>query len=307
MRALVATGDADMPLEFGDVEEPVRGPSEVVIAVDYISVNRGEYHRLRTAPQGWRPGWDVTGRVVEAPGSPDGPAVGDRVVGLVGGGGWAELVAVDTANVAVVPEAVEMRDAVTLPVAGVTALRCLGRAGQLMGKQVLITGAAGGVGNLAVHLALGSGAQVTATATGRHRATVIDYGDAEVVESLEDVYRQEYDVIIESIGGESLARALGSVARGGTIVTLGNSSNERTTFVANDFYTRNGATLSAYFLFDDIAHDPVRDDLATLVRLVESTRLCPRVGIEAAWDDATEVLHMLAARQVNGKAVLKVG
>jgi NADPH:quinone reductase-like Zn-dependent oxidoreductase len=91
-----------------------------------------------------------------------GPAAGVRVVGLVRAGAWAELAAVPVDWLAPIPDGVPDAQAATLPTAGMTALRCLELGGLLLGRRVLIAGANGGVGRIAVQLAVASGAQVTA-------------------------------------------------------------------------------------------------------------------------------------------------
>ena len=82
-----------------------------------------------------------------------GPPVGSRVVGIVAERGWAEQVAVQSHALAVVPDTVSYEAASVLPIAGLTAWRALELGGLLLGRRVLVTGAAGGVGRLAVQLA----------------------------------------------------------------------------------------------------------------------------------------------------------
>ena len=90
--------------------------------------------------------------------------VGARVVTFGWAAGWAELRAVDTGELAVLPDGVDHDAAAALPVAGVTALRALRRLGPVLGRRVLITGASGGVGRFAVQLAARAGAHVVAAA-----------------------------------------------------------------------------------------------------------------------------------------------
>jgi NADPH:quinone reductase-like Zn-dependent oxidoreductase len=91
-----------------------------------------------------------------------GPPAGTRAVGLVKRGAWAQLAAVATGWLAPLPDQVSDAQAATLPTAGMTALRSLEVGGLLLGKRVLVTGATGGVGRMAVQLARASGAHVTA-------------------------------------------------------------------------------------------------------------------------------------------------
>src|SRR5439155_7250710 len=111
-----------------------------------VCLNRGECSALRQQNEdGWRPGWDLAGVVVQKAADGTGPAAGARVVGWVNGGSWAGRVAVRTDHLAELPEDLGFEVAATLPVAGLTALGTLARRGALLGTRVAITGAAGGV------------------------------------------------------------------------------------------------------------------------------------------------------------------
>ena len=160
MRSVVVDSSAERRLVIADADEPVPAPSEALIRVSSFSLNLGETRRTQIAEDGWRPGWDLAG-TVEAPASGgSGPAAGDPVVGFVPSGAWAELVAVPTDALAVLPDSVSFAQASTLPVAGLTAMYGLDRNGSILGRRVLITGANGGVGHLACQLARNAGAHV---------------------------------------------------------------------------------------------------------------------------------------------------
>jgi NADPH:quinone reductase len=153
-------------------------------------------------------GWDAAGTVVRAAVDGIGPAVGTRVVGLVEGRGgtWAQIAAISTSALTAVPPHVSDVQAAALPTAGLTALRMLEVAGLVLGKRVLVTGATGGVGRLAVQLAHLAGARVTtlvrdsASADGPLRRLGAD----DVVERLDG----EFDVVLEGVGGATFASAI---------------------------------------------------------------------------------------------------
>jgi len=115
------------------------------------------------AEEGWRPGWDLAGVVEQAAADHSGPPAGARVVGFVPGGAWSEAVAVPTNALAQLPDNVSFAQAATLSVAGLTALYALEQNGSVLGLRVLVTGASGGVGHLAVELARQAGAFVVAS------------------------------------------------------------------------------------------------------------------------------------------------
>jgi NADPH:quinone reductase-like Zn-dependent oxidoreductase len=135
-----------------------------LVEVHAVSLDFGELAYLQQQRRpGEVPGDDAAGIVVRPVADGSGPPVGTRVVSFDFQGGWAELRAVDTADLAVLPDSVEFGAASTLPAAGVTALQALRRLGPVEDRRVLITGASGGVGRFAVQLAALGGARVVAS------------------------------------------------------------------------------------------------------------------------------------------------
>ena len=107
IRALVADPSCAGRIALRDVPAPTPSPSQAVVAVEAVSLNRGEVRALQGAADGWRPGWDLAGVVAEAAADGSGPPVGTPVVGLVGRGAWAERVAVETDLLARRPDGLE--------------------------------------------------------------------------------------------------------------------------------------------------------------------------------------------------------
>lgn len=306
MRAVVAAPNSVAGFGFEDVPRPTPTPEEAVVTVRAISLNRGEIHRLGSAQPGWRPGWDFAGVVKQAAQDGAGPTRGQRVVGFLAGGAWAEEVAAPASRLAVLPDDVSFADAATLPVAGLTALRTLRFGGLLLGKRVLITGAAGGVGRCAIQLASHGGANVIGVARNEDRAAGLrDLGAKSVVYSIDDV-SDSCDLILESVGGTSLATALQIVAPHGTVVTFGNSSRQETTFNISNFYNHDDAQLRAFFLLGP-DQSPFDQDLALLVSLIAQGKLKPEIGLEERWDNLGRAITALRDRQVAGKAVVTMG
>jgi NADPH:quinone reductase len=305
VRALVATGN-DGLLELREVAEPELDSDEALVEVRAISLNRGESHRLTAAIEGWRPGWDLAGVVREQARDGSGPRAGTRVVGWLPEAAWAELAAVPTDRLAALPDEVSFAEAATLPVAGLTALRTLRMGGLLLGRRVLVTGAAGGVGRFAIELAARAGAHVTAIVGRPERAEGLrELGAHEIVLSIDEA-EAPFHLILESVGGASLARALAIVGRGGTVVSLGHSSREPTTFDVGDFFRTWWASLRAFLVFAP-ERRTYSEDLAVLADLVARGELHPQIGHEAGWEKAAETVRALLDRQVPGKAVLHVG
>lgn len=306
MLALVAATGRPGGIELREVEEPTPSPSEALVAVDAVSLNRGDVRSVRSAPDGTRAGWDLAGTVLTAAADGGGPREGARVVGLLGNGAWAQRVAVPTGYLAPIPDTLAASAAATLPVAGLTALHTLYAGGLTDGKRVVVTGAAGGVGRFAVQIAAHNGAVVTAVVASEARGARLRELGAEHV-SVGMPSEGEYDIILESVGGESLARALSMVAPAGCVVSFGCSSGEPTTFEAPTFYRRHAARLYGFHIWPELQRTgSAVHDLVNLADQLATGRLDVEIGLEVDWRDAARAGDALLQRQIVGKAVLRV-
>lgn len=303
MLALINTPAGSSPVTLHDVASPSPGPNEALVRVRAVSVNRGELALIESRPEGWRPGQDIAGVIEQAAADGSGPPIGTRVVGLVEGAGWAELAAAPTDRLAVLPDVVDLTAAATLPVAGLTALRTLRYGGDLLGRRVLITGASGAVGRVQVELASNHGALVTAVASERYADDMLAAG-AETVSPDIDSARGPFDLVTESVGGQSLAAAIAASAPGATIVIFGASSREKTPFSLYDFIGHENVTIRVFLSY--ASPQPFGPDLQLLSDLAGREKLHPHVGQELAWTDAAEGLQMLRERRTGGKLVLKL-
>jgi NADPH:quinone reductase len=307
MRALVNTPNGKAPVELRELPEPRPQRNEALVTVHAFSLNRGELRSFRNNEEGWVPGQDVAGMVLKQAEDDSGPPAGSRVVALTDEFGWAQRVAVPGHRMAVLPDNVSFAQAATLPVAGLTALRTLRHGAPLLGKRVLITGAAGGVGTIAVQLAARSGARVTAVVGRPERAAGLkDLGALEVVIQGIDSAQGRFGLILESAGGASLAHAIRLVEAQGTVVVYGNSSGEPTTLAFADFRGALNSRVQSFGYFTSEAEDRFAPDLALLVSLIADGSLRPQIGAERSWRDIAAVAEQLRDRRVAGKAVLLV-
>ena len=304
MRAIVSDPHQPHRIAFADVAEPTPSRDEALVAARAVSLNRGNFRRLTWEGAGWRPGYDVAGIGLRAAADGSGPPEGARVAGLVPEGAWAERVAVPTRRLAVIPEDVSDAAAAALPAAGLTCIVALARGGPLLGRRVLVTAAAGGVGRIAIQLARLGGAHVTAQVGRPERAAGLGaLGAAEVVLSV-DAATGLFDLAIESIGGAVLAQTLAKMAPGGTAVSLGASSDESTTFDVLALVRRGAITLYAISLFQEMERQGVgARALGDLLALVAAGKLDPQIGLQGSWREMGPMLAALGARQVAGKAV----
>src|SRR5579883_2791162 len=290
MLAIVNTPGGPAPIEIRDVPEPVPAANQALVEVHAFSLNRGELRLMQTRPAGWRPGQDIAGTVL-------------RVVALTDNAGWAQRAAVPAHRMAVLADNVAFAQAAALPVAGLTALRSLRHGAPLLGKQVLVTGAAGGVGHMAVQIAARSGARVTAVVGSAERARHLR--GAEVVVTGIDQAEGQFALILEAVGGASLAAAIAHIEAKGTIVVFGNSSGEPTAISFRDFAEHPNARIQTFSYFTSEAEERFAPDLGLLAGLVADGSLQPAL-VEANWRELTAVAAELRERRIAGKAVFHV-
>ena len=303
MRALVHDPDAPHGLRLGEAPDPELGPSDALVRVAATSLNFGEvaFLRERVAP-GAVAGWDASGTVVAAAADGSGPPTDARVATFGWSGAWAQRRAVDTGELAVLPDAVDFGAAAALPVAGVTALRAVRRLGSVVGRRVLITGASGGVGRFAVQLAARAGAHVVAAVGSPERGEgLAQLGASEVVVGLSDL-TEPVNAAVDNVGGQMLAEVLARLAPGGCVLSVGMASLQPTTIDFEQMRMRaGGSRIEAFAVGSGFGAD-----LAYLVSLLGASELDPQIGWRGSWDRAGEAADALIGRRVRGKAILEV-
>ncbi len=292
-------------LYLGEVERPVPGIGEILIRVRAAGVNPADAMYRQSGAFGALPftlGWDVSGVVEQT-----GPGVtifapGDEVFGLLpfprGAGAYAEFVTGPARAFVFKPEKLSHVEASALPLAGLTAWQALVETAQVQpGMRVVITGATGGVGHLAVQIAHALGAYTIAVGStaqadylrGLGADDVIDYRTTDFTESVRDV-----DVVLEVIGGDHPARDVRTVAAGGIIV----STLPQSLAAAAPAAAHAGVRLAGLFVEAD------RVGLAGLVDLVTAGALRPTI---AATYPLAEASTAHATTHGAGKVVLTVG
>lgn len=306
IRAVIVDADRPERLVIGEAPAPLGAP---LIRVHAFSLNRGEVRTgLSEAATGTRLGWDIAG-VIERPAADgSGPPAGARVVAATMGG-WAELAAAPVERLAAIPDDISFAQAACLPVAGLTARAALARITRLDGARVLVGGASGGVGTFAVQLAKGGGAFVVAALRNAdNEAFVRGLGADEVAvgPDLEGAERHgPYDLVLESAGGPSLARAMTLLAPGGTCVLLG-ASGEAGSAIDTSRFRIGGTSLYGLVMGYEFQREPPAVGLADLLAKLVAGRLAPVIGVEAPWTRIAEVAADLMARRFHGKAVLHI-
>jgi NADPH:quinone reductase-like Zn-dependent oxidoreductase len=240
------------------------------------------------------PGHEVSGVVAELGYGTTGLTVGQRVFGVTDwcrNGTLAEFVAVEARNLAPLSDGVDHVVAAALPISGLTAWQGLFTHGHLgAGKTVVIHGAAGGVGSVAVQLAREAGARLIGTGRAAHRQTVLGLGAEDFVnldgDRLESV--GEVDVVFDVMGGEILDRSATLVRSGGALVSIAEPPR---------IQPDNGRAI--FFVVE-----PDRAGLAELERRLRGGRLRPLVGTVYALEDAPAAFD--PTNRSHGKPIVRI-
>ncbi|MCK1323581.1 zinc-binding dehydrogenase [Bradyrhizobium sp. 156] len=310
MRAIVTDPHSTPRLAVRDAPMPVPALSQALVKVEAISLNVGETRTALAAGTCYIPGWDFAGVIEQPAADGSSPPRGARVFGFaVPLGAWAEYVTVRAGHMTTTPEGVTSVQAASLPVAGLTALVCLERAGPVLGRRVLVTGAAGGVGRFACKFAALSGGKVFAIS---RRPSLPDQLRADGVDvagvfttMAEAKSAGQYDVILDSVGGETLALALTAVAVDGVVVNCGNSEEQLTSFNAREFFHKANARFEGVWGARELANDcsPL---LARVADLVVRGKLNTPIDAVLPWTQIAEAAERLVSGGVDGKVVLTV-
>jgi NADPH:quinone reductase-like Zn-dependent oxidoreductase len=291
-------------LQLEDLARPEPGPDEVLVRIDAASVNPVDY-KIRNG--GYLPeknlpmtlGRDVAG-VVDAAGADAGPyQEGDAVYALLDRdhGGYAEYVVVKAQDCALMPERLDYVQAAAVPLAGLTAWQGLFDHGKLIaGQRVLIHGAAGGVGHLAVQFARARGATVVATCSAKDLDYVRGLGATEVLDYHIGRFEEQIDpvdLVYDLVGGETQDRSWTALKDGGTMVS---TLTEPDKIKAEAKHAR-GVHYMAH-------SDGVQ--LAEIAKLIDAGEVTPTIARVFPLYDAAEAEGLLEAGHVRGKIVLDV-
>ena len=288
-------------LRLTELPYPHAAENDVVVKVHAAGFTRGELDwpatwsdragRDRTPSV---PGHELSGVVAELGFGTTGLTIGQRVFGLTDwarDGTLAEYSAVEARNLAPLPADVDHTVAAALPISGLTAWQGLVEHARLLaGQTVLVTGAAGGVGSMAVQLAREVGARVLGAGRSADRETVIGLGAHEFLdldtEQLDDA--GEVDVVFDVVGGDVLDRSAAVVRPGGTLVTVAAPPTVR---------PRDGRAL--FFVVE-----PDRATLVALARRVQAGRLTPLVGDVRTLSEAPEAFA--PGPRTTGRTIIRV-
>ncbi len=320
MKAIEVTeyGDGGV-LSVTDRDVPEPGEGEVRIDVAAAGVNfadvmqrRGHYHGGPEPP--YVPGLEVAG-TVDAVGEGVGREPGDRVVSMVGTGGYAEYAVADARGLLDVPGDLDWTEAAGFPVQFLTAHNCLHEWGGLeAGESVLIHAAAGGVGTAAVQLAREAGADVFGTASTAEKLAhaeslgcdhPINYEEDDFVERVDELTEYGVDLVLDGVGGETTERSLSALAEFGRMVSYGAASGRPGRPPTDDLLFGNKRVVG-YHLGRATARRPMKvmGAVPELTELLAEGVVEVQVGATFDLEAAADAHEHVESRASRGKVVL---
>jgi NADPH:quinone reductase-like Zn-dependent oxidoreductase len=326
MKAIVQDryGDLDV-LEFRDIDQPVPTDNEVLVRVHAAGLHRGHWHVMTGLPclirivvptLGLRRpkvpvlGMDVAGHVEAIGSNVTRFQPGDAVFGWCDGS-FAEYASAREDQLALKPASLSFEQAAVVPISGFAALQGLRDEGQIQpGQQVLVIGAAGGVGSFGVQLAKAYGAYVSGVASTSQADLVRSLGADEVIDhTREDVTdgTRRWDLILDCAGRRTLTRLRQALTPTGTLVIVGGEGGGR--WLGG--FDRNLRAVALSRLVGQrlrmLSSKPGQADLQVLGELIEAGKLTPVIGRTYPLGEVPEAIRqMVEGRGGGGKIAITV-
>jgi NADPH:quinone reductase-like Zn-dependent oxidoreductase len=319
------------PVEESDVPEPTVGERDVLVRVQAAGLNvldekirAGQLKQILPYKLPLIPGNDVAGTVIRVGAAVRAFKPGDEVYARPDQdriGTFAERIAVDEADLALKPESISMEEAGSLPLVALTAWQALVERGNVRpGQKVLIHAGAGGVGSIAIQLAKHLGATVATTASAGNLDFVRELGADIAIEYRSLDFEQllsGYDLVLDSLGGETLQKSLRVLRPGGKAIEISGPPDPafareaglnpvlRLAITALSAGIRRQARklgVSYEFLLMRASGDQLRQ----ITALIDSGALRPVVGRVFPFDKTVQALQGLEKGGIRGKAVISI-
>jgi NADPH:quinone reductase-like Zn-dependent oxidoreductase len=296
-------GDEEV-MEVTEVEKPRPRGGQVLVQVKAAAVNPVDW-KIRDGLGelfGLKPpfilGCEVAGTVEATGAEVTDFTAGDEVYGYLGAytGGYADYVAAPASDFVRKPRNIDFQTAASVPVGALTAWQGIFELGKLAsGQRILITGASGAVGSMAVQLAKNKGAQVIGLASGKNEEFVRELGADDFIDYKKAKFKHELselDVVFDTVGGETQERAFQTLKRGGFLVsTVSPPPVEK----AKEL----GVTAAM------VAVRPNPSQLARINRLLQSGKLQVRIATVLPLAEAKKALQLSASGHADGKIILR--
>ena len=287
-------------LAIKDLEQPVPKDNEVVLRVRAASINPLDW-RMKTE----RPGVDVAGEIVAVGRTVTQFKPADAVFGA-GKGAFAEYVCARAAKIAPKPETVSFEQAAAVPIAGLTALQALRDKGHLQaGQQVLINGAAGGIGTFAVQIAKSFGAKVTGVCSTKNVELVRSLGADWVIDYTREDFTQNserYDLLLDNVGNRKLSAMKRVLRPNGTCVIVGAPKQMSAVFTWLLKVFARSLLLRENFKF--FIANINRDDLRSFGELITAGKVTPVIDRRYPLSETADAMAYAEEGHARAKVVI---
>jgi NADPH2:quinone reductase len=324
MRAVVleSYGEPDV-LTIRDVPEPVPGPEEVLVEIVATALNRADLLQRRGFYPGPPmaheiPGMELSGRVVGLGERATRWQLGDEVMGIVGGGAYAERIAVHERQLLAVPASVRLADAAAIPEVWITAFDALvAQGGLTSGRTALIHAGGSGVGTAGIQIATAIGARAIVTASAGKIGRCLELGAAVAVDYAVDDFVAATmaltggagaDVILDVIGGDYVERNIDAVAVGGRIIQVGVMGGGITSVNVGKLLPKRAALIGTV-----LRARPIEEKIAITCRfgaeilpLFDRALVAPVIDRRFSLDDIALAHAAMEANENVGKIVIDV-
>jgi NADPH2:quinone reductase len=322
MKAIMCRAHGDLSvLTLEEIADPVAGPGQALVRIRACGINfadsimtAGKYQNQPELP--FTPGSEIAGDILALGPGVEGFSVGDRVMGLPGRGGYAELAAVNADRLTRLPDGLSYEQAASFAVTyGTSHVALLHRARLQAGETLLVHGAAGGVGLTAVEIGRIVGARIIATAGGPEKLAIargagahetIDYLSEDIRERVKELTGgRGADVVYDPIGGDVFDASLRCVAFEGRILVIGFAGGRVSQIPANHVMVKNvdiiGVNRPSY---DTLAPEVSRRSQEQLLGWLAEGKLSPLVSRTFPLERAVEALDSVVTRKSTGMVVI---
>ena len=297
-----AYGNMDV-VNYVDVERPEPAADEILVKILHAGVNPvdwkirnglGERLGLKLPI---KLGGEITGIVETLGADVKNFNVGDEVYGIITSGGFAEYALAKSTDIALKPRSISFEQAAAIPLGALTAWQAIFDLANLTsGQKILITGASGGVGSLAVQLAKAKGAYVIGMASGSNKDFVRNVGADEFIDYTQQNFFdivKDVDVVFDTVGGDTFSKAFSTLKKGGFLVTAVEFPTEEK---AREF----GIKAARVFCKPNV------QELNEITQLVDDGKLKARVSVVFPLAQIKEALQISEDGHTRGKIVLQI-
>ena len=310
-------------LVIGEWDDPVPADNEIVFDVKAAGLNfadvlmiAGKY-QVQTPPP-FIPGNEASGVVAAIGSKVTRFKIGDRIIGALRGGAFAEQAVVEQELAVPLPEGLSFAQGAAYSIAYGTSYHALKQGARLQpGETVLVLGAAGGVGNTAVELAKAMGATVIAAASSSEKLAfavaagadqTINYSDLPLKETVKEMTSGKgVDVVYDPVGGDLAEQALRALSWHGRYLVIGFASGDIPKFPANLTLLKEASIVGIWWGPWAARHtDEMLENMQELDTMVAAGNLRPRYSQSFAFDDYTSAFRVITERRVLGKIVFSI-